>query len=163
MPHKADTVICQCGGPTNLLTNPHTNTTFMPHKADTTVICQCGAMVCKYTYVCMCVCMCVCVCVCACVCVCVCVCMCVCVCVCMYIYIYEIEILQHQLLSPPTLFSPDRFHRSADWRKESKSFEFSCNVCGREFVSSVLQDTHKCDPSLRYLRLLLLMCSGMFC
>ena len=49
MPHKADTtVICQCGGPTNLLTNPHTTTTFMPHKADTTVICQCGAMVCKY-------------------------------------------------------------------------------------------------------------------
>ena len=52
MPHKADTtVICQCGGPTNLLTNPHittTTTTFMPHKVDTTVICQCGAMGCKY-------------------------------------------------------------------------------------------------------------------
>ena len=48
MPHKADTtVICQCGGPTNLLTNPHittTTTTFVPHKADPTVICQCGAI-----------------------------------------------------------------------------------------------------------------------
>ena len=53
MPHKADsTVICQCGEPTNLLTNPHTTTTFMPHKADSTVICLCGAMVCKYhTYI----------------------------------------------------------------------------------------------------------------
>ena len=92
--------------------------------------------------------------------------MCVCVCVCVYTHTHThthtqaIEILQRQLLSPPTLFSLDRLDRPGDWRKELKSFEFSCNVCGREFLSSVLRDTHKCDPSLR-LKIVWRMCEEM--